>query len=35
MDDVRGDCSAPPHDTTPAAVIENKIVSSFESSENI
>ena len=36
MDDVRGDFLGPPHDTTPAAVIANKIkLRSFKSSERI
>ena len=35
MDDVRGDFLGPPHGTTPAAVIANKIiVRSFGSSKN-
>ena len=36
MDDVRGDFLGPPHGTTPAAVIANKIkLRSFKSSEHI
>ena len=36
MDDVRGDVLGPPHGTTPAAVIANKIkVTSCKSSEII
>ena len=36
MDDVRGDFLGPPHGTTPAAVIGNKIkLRSFKSSEHI
>ena len=36
MDDVRGDFLGPPHGTTPAAEITNKIkLRSFKSSEHI
>ena len=36
MDDVRGDILGPPHGTSPAAVITNKIKPrSFKSSEHI
>ena len=36
MDDVRGDFLGPPHGTTPAAIITNKIkLRSFKSREHI
>ena len=35
MDDVRGDLLGPPHGTTRAAVIANKIENAFLSSDDI